>query len=64
MTERERLSTTLGILLAGLLEAEREAAESERRPKVRASSGVYRVGDEGLGPLGDPQAEPLDPGHS
>jgi hypothetical protein len=42
MTERERLSTTLGILLAGLLEAERETAESERRPKVRASSGEYR----------------------
>ena len=61
MTERERLSTTLGILLAGLLEAEREAAESERRPKVRASSGVYRVGEDGLGPEVGLFPEPADP---
>jgi len=60
MTERERLSTTLGILLAGLLEAEREAAESERRPQLRHCSGVYRVGQDGLGsPLDG--AESLDP---
>ncbi|GMV13931.1 MAG: hypothetical protein HS104_40370 [Polyangiaceae bacterium] len=58
MTERERLSTTLGILLAGLLQAEEEEAESQRRPRIRSESGVFRVGEEGLGPL-DP---PFDPG--
>ncbi|MCC6897585.1 MAG: hypothetical protein IT377_01345 [Polyangiaceae bacterium] len=57
MTERERLSTTLGILLAGLLQAEEAEAESERRPRVRCESGVYRVGEDGLGPE-DPPFEP------
>ena len=60
MNERERLSTTLGILLAGLLQAEEEEAESQRRPRVRCESGVYRVGEEGLGPP-DPPFEPADP---
>ncbi len=59
MNERERLTTTLGILLAGLFEAEDEAAESERRPRPRHASGVYRVGEDGLGPSA--AAEPLDP---
>ena len=63
MKERERLCTTLGILLAGLIEAEEEAAESERRPRVRNSSGVYRVGEEGLGSMAtpDPGGEPASP---
>ena len=66
MKERERLCTTLGILLAGLIEAEaeEEAAESERQPRVRNASGVYRVGEEGLGStgpaLGD-SGEPVSP---
>jgi hypothetical protein len=63
MKQRERLCTTLGILLAGLIEAEQEAAESERRPRVRNSSGVYRVGEDGLGPTlpVDPAVEPVSP---
>lgn len=60
MTERERLSTTLGILLAGLLQAEEDEAASERRPSVRCESGVYRVGEDGLGPEG-PAFEPAGP---
>lgn len=58
MTDRERLATTLGILIAGLFEAEDEAAESERRPRPRHGSGVYQVGDSGLGA---PELPP-DPG--
>jgi hypothetical protein len=57
MTEREQLSNTLGILLAGLIQAEEAEAESERRPRVRVESGVFRVGEEGLGPE-DPPFEP------
>lgn len=41
MTDRERLATTLGILLAGLFEAEDAEASSERRPRVRVESGVF-----------------------
>lgn len=41
MTDRERLATTLGILLAGLFEAEDAEANSERRPRVRVESGVF-----------------------
>lgn len=59
MTERERLSNTLGILLAGLLQAEQDEVDSQRRPRVRCESGVYRVGEEGLGPE-DPPFEPGD----
>jgi hypothetical protein len=57
MTERERLTSTLGILLAGLLRAEEDEAESQRRPRIRSESGVYRVGEAGLGPE-DPPFEP------
>jgi len=45
MTERERLTTTLGILLAGLIEAEEAEAASERRPRLRFESGVYPLGE-------------------
>lgn len=41
MTDRERLATTLGILLAGLFEAEEAEAASERRPRVRVESGIF-----------------------
>jgi hypothetical protein len=61
MKERERLCTTLGILLAGLIEVEDEAAESERRPRVRHSSGVYRVGEDGLGAPPPDAGEPAAP---
>ncbi|MBK7583522.1 MAG: hypothetical protein IPI67_25435 [Myxococcales bacterium] len=61
MNERERLSTTLGILLAGLLQAEDEEVDSQRRPRLRSESGVFRVGEDGLGPS-DSAFEPADPG--
>lgn len=48
MTQRERLATTLGILLAGLLQAEESEAASERRPRLRLESGVYRLDDPAL----------------
>jgi hypothetical protein len=44
MTERERLATTFGILLAGLIRAEEEATESERNPVTTSESGVYPLG--------------------
>lgn len=41
MNERERLTTTFGILLAGLIRAEEEATESERNPgRNTGESGV------------------------
>jgi len=45
MTERERLTTTLGILLAGLIQAEESEAASERRPRLRFESGVSPLGE-------------------
>jgi len=47
MSDREKLATTLGILIAGMLEAEEAAAESERRPgrTPHKASGVYPIGD-------------------
>jgi len=47
MSDREKLATTLGILMAGLLEAEEAAAESQRRPgrSLNKESGVYAIGD-------------------
>jgi len=57
MTERERLGTTLGILLAGLLQAEEAEAASERRPRLRFASGVYPLG-EAVAPA---EPEALDP---
>ncbi len=58
MTQRERLATTLGILLAGLFEAEEAEAASERRPRVRMESGIYPRADleaaESYPDLGDP----------
>lgn len=44
MQERERLTTTFGILLAGLIRAEEEATESERNPARTSESGVYPLG--------------------
>lgn len=44
MHERERLTTTFGILLAGLIRAEEEATESERNPSNTSQSGVYPLG--------------------
>jgi hypothetical protein len=45
MDERERLTTTFGILLAGLIRAEEEATESERQPATTGESGVYPLGE-------------------
>ena len=44
MHERERLTTTFGILLAGLIRAEEEATESERNPRSTSESGIYPLG--------------------
>lgn len=61
MTDRERLSTTLGILLAGMLQAEDDEVDSERRPKIRVDSGVFRLGEDGLGPEGALPFDAVEP---
>lgn len=44
--KRDRLVHTFGVLLAGLIEAEKDARQEQaRRRRVRHGSGVYRLRD-------------------